>query len=143
MAPASRLLPPAASSGRRGSSHLYRRRGVRAGVRHSRRAPSRRLRRGARLWKNGRWRRESSSWAYLSNVSVAKDLQRNGLGYALVDKSKKLAREWGITDLYVHVAINNEAAKKLCNKCGFVYESEEPAWNGRLGFLTGFLFGSI
>lgn len=53
------------------------------------------------------------------------------MGYALVDKSKKLAREWGITDLYVHVAINNEAAQKLYNKCGFVYESEEPAWKAR------------
>ncbi|KAL5232523.1 hypothetical protein ABZP36_031299 [Zizania latifolia] len=58
--------------------------------------------------------------------STSKDLQRNWLGYALVDKcKKKLAREWGITDLYVHVAINNEAAKKLYSKCGFVYESEE------------------
>jgi RimJ/RimL family protein N-acetyltransferase len=37
----------------------------------------------------------------------------------------------GITDLYVHVAINNEAAQKLYNKCGFVYESEEPAWKAR------------
>uniref|UniRef100_A0A0D9X5Y4 N-acetyltransferase domain-containing protein n=1 Tax=Leersia perrieri TaxID=77586 RepID=A0A0D9X5Y4_9ORYZ len=73
----------------------------------------------------------SHARAYLSNVCVAKELQRNGLGYALVDKSKKLAREWGITDLYVHVAINNEAAQKLYNKCGFVYESEEPAWKAR------------
>ncbi|XP_052164448.1 uncharacterized protein LOC127781525 [Oryza glaberrima] len=73
----------------------------------------------------------SHTRAYLSNVCVAKELQRNGLGYALVDKSKKLAREWGITDLYVHVAINNEAAQKLYNKCGFVYESEEPAWKAR------------
>lgn len=69
--------------------------------------------------------------AYLSNVCVAKELQRNGLGYALVDKSKKLAREWGITDLYVHVAIHNEAAQKLYKKSGFVYESEEPAWKAR------------
>uniref|UniRef100_A0A0E0LSZ4 N-acetyltransferase domain-containing protein n=1 Tax=Oryza punctata TaxID=4537 RepID=A0A0E0LSZ4_ORYPU len=73
----------------------------------------------------------SHTRAYLSNVCVAKELQRNGLGYSLVDKSKKLAREWGITDLYVHVAINNEAAQKLYNKCGFVYESEEPAWKAR------------
>ncbi|KAG8046862.1 hypothetical protein GUJ93_ZPchr0008g13060 [Zizania palustris] len=37
----------------------------------------------------------SHTRAYLSNVCVAKELQRNGLGYALVDKSKKLAHEWG------------------------------------------------
>ena len=37
----------------------------------------------------------------------------------------------GITDLYVHVAINNEAAQKLYMKSGFVYESEEPAQKAR------------
>lgn len=73
----------------------------------------------------------SHTRAYLSNVCVAKELQRNGLGSALVDKSKGLARQWGITDLYVHVAINNEAAQRLYMKCGFVYESEEPAWKAR------------
>ncbi|XP_026658258.1 uncharacterized protein LOC103701680 isoform X3 [Phoenix dactylifera] len=69
--------------------------------------------------------------AYLSNVCVAKELQRNGLGYALVSKSKKVAREWGIGDLYVHVAVDNEAAQKLYQKSGFVYENEEPAWQAR------------
>ncbi|XP_010913599.1 GCN5-related N-acetyltransferase 7, chloroplastic isoform X4 [Elaeis guineensis] len=69
--------------------------------------------------------------AYLSNVCVAKELQRNGLGYALVSKSKKVAREWGISDLYVHVAVDNEAAQKLYQKSGFVYENEEPAWQAR------------
>lgn len=69
--------------------------------------------------------------AYLSNVCVAKELQRNGLGYALVAKSKEVAREWGITDLYVHVAVDNKAAKKLYEKSGFVYENEEPAWQSR------------
>ncbi|XP_066330181.1 GCN5-related N-acetyltransferase 7, chloroplastic-like isoform X1 [Miscanthus floridulus] len=69
--------------------------------------------------------------AYLSNVCVAKELQKKGLGYTLVDKSKKLAREWGITDLYVHVAIDNIAGQKLYEKSGFVYEGEEPAWKAR------------
>ncbi|PVH34369.1 hypothetical protein PAHAL_8G207400 [Panicum hallii] len=74
---------------------------------------------------------DSQTRAYLSNVCVAKELQKKGLGYALVDKSKKLAREWGITDLYVHVAINNIAGQKLYKKSGFVYEGEEPAWKAR------------
>lgn len=33
--------------------------------------------------------------AYLSNVCVAKELHRNGLGYALVSKAKSVAAEWG------------------------------------------------
>ncbi|ONI27625.1 hypothetical protein PRUPE_1G097300 [Prunus persica] len=69
--------------------------------------------------------------AYLSNVCVAKELHRNGLGYALVAKSKLVAQEWGISDLYVHVAVDNEPAKKLYMKSGFVYEKDEPAWQAR------------
>ncbi|KAM5554036.1 hypothetical protein ABKV19_025994 [Rosa sericea] len=69
--------------------------------------------------------------AYLSNVCVAKELHRNGLGHALVAKSKLVAREWGISDLYVHVAVDNEPAKQLYTKSGFVYESDEPAWQAR------------
>ncbi|XP_010265289.1 PREDICTED: uncharacterized protein LOC104603058 isoform X2 [Nelumbo nucifera] len=69
--------------------------------------------------------------AYLSNVCVAKELHRNGVGYAVVAKAKELSQEWGITDLYVHVAIDNEPARKLYIKSGFVYENDEPAWQAR------------
>ncbi|KAG6531660.1 uncharacterized protein LOC122052771 [Zingiber officinale] len=69
--------------------------------------------------------------AYLSNVCVASELQRNGLGYAIVTKSKIVAYSWGINDLYVHVAVDNEAAKNLYRKTGFVYENEEPTWQAR------------
>lgn len=69
--------------------------------------------------------------AYLSNVCVAKELHRNGVGYKLIEKSKVVAREWGITDMYVHVTVVNEAAKRLYMKSGFVQESAEPAWQAR------------
>ncbi|XP_019157295.1 PREDICTED: uncharacterized protein LOC109153859 isoform X2 [Ipomoea nil] len=69
--------------------------------------------------------------AYLSNVCVAKELRRNGLGYALIAQARMVAEEWGMSDLYVHVAIDNEPALNLYKKCGFVYESEEPAWQAR------------
>ncbi|XP_050373539.1 uncharacterized protein LOC126791171 [Argentina anserina] len=69
--------------------------------------------------------------AYLSNVCVANELLRNGLGHALVAKSKMVAKDWGISDLYVHVAVDNEPAKQLYTKSGFVYESDEPAWQAR------------
>lgn len=69
--------------------------------------------------------------AYLSNVCVAKELHRNGLAYALIEKSKLVAYDWGITDLYVHVAVDNEPAKNLYIKSGFVHESDEPAWQAR------------
>ncbi|KVI11770.1 uncharacterized protein LOC112506954 [Cynara cardunculus var. scolymus] len=68
---------------------------------------------------------------YLSNVCVVKECQRNGLGLLLVEKSKSVAQDWGISDLYVHVAVDNNAARNLYTKCGFTYESEEPAWQAR------------
>ncbi|KAK1388294.1 Acyl-CoA N-acyltransferases (NAT) superfamily protein [Heracleum sosnowskyi] len=69
--------------------------------------------------------------AYLSNVCVAEELYRNGLGYSLVTESKRIAGDWGISDLYVHVAFDNEAAKNLYIKSGFVHENDEPAWQAR------------
>ncbi|XP_016685517.1 uncharacterized protein [Gossypium hirsutum] len=69
--------------------------------------------------------------AYLSNVCVARELHRNGLGYDIVTKSKIVAEEWGITDLYVHVAVGNEPAKNLYMKSGFIHENNEPAWQAR------------
>ncbi|XP_050219527.1 uncharacterized protein LOC126669928 [Mercurialis annua] len=69
--------------------------------------------------------------AYLSNVCVAKELHRQGLAYELVAKSKLVAQQWGITDIYVHVAVDNEPAKKLYMKSGFVFENDEPAWQAR------------
>ncbi|GAB2267475.1 hypothetical protein Dimus_002458 [Dionaea muscipula] len=69
--------------------------------------------------------------AYLSSVCVAKELQRNGVGYALISKSKAIAEEWGIIHLYVHVAADNEPAKRLYLKSGFIHESDEPVQEAR------------
>lgn len=41
--------------------------------------------------------------AYLSNVCVAKELQRNGLGYALIGESKTVAHSWGDCLYYVYI----------------------------------------
>ncbi|KAK2978156.1 hypothetical protein RJ640_024138 [Escallonia rubra] len=70
--------------------------------------------------------------AYLSNVCVAKEMLRNGIGYTLVTNSKMVAEDWGVSDLYVHVAVDNEPAKNLYMKSGFVYESDEPARQARI-----------
>ncbi|KAK6136274.1 hypothetical protein DH2020_029973 [Rehmannia glutinosa] len=54
--------------------------------------------------------------AYISNVCVAKELHRNGLGYELIAESKRVAEDW---------------AKNLYIKSGFTLESDEPAWQAR------------
>lgn len=64
--------------------------------------------------------------AYLSNVCTAKAAQRQGVAAALIESVTREARQQGIKYLYVHVAQNNQAAKKLyCTRCGFHEEQKE------------------
>ncbi|XP_057815168.2 GCN5-related N-acetyltransferase 7, chloroplastic isoform X2 [Cryptomeria japonica] len=69
--------------------------------------------------------------AYLTNVCVAQELQRKGIGSALIRQAVKIAEQWGMTDLYVHVEVDNDGARCLYEKSGFIYESGEPAWRAR------------
>ncbi|XP_024541192.1 uncharacterized protein LOC9648199 isoform X2 [Selaginella moellendorffii] len=72
--------------------------------------------------------------AYISNFCVAQEARRKGVGTALVREAKRTAREWGVSDLYVHVVTSNEPAFKLYTKSGFVFEAEEtPAESHLLG----------
>ncbi|KAF7152540.1 hypothetical protein RHSIM_Rhsim01G0011300 [Rhododendron simsii] len=41
-----------------------------------------------------------------------------------------------MSDLYAHAAVDNEAAKNMYMKSGFVYESDEPALKTRYGHLA-------
>ncbi|KAI5077235.1 hypothetical protein GOP47_0007059 [Adiantum capillus-veneris] len=69
---------------------------------------------------------------YLSNVCVAKAFQRNGVGTRLIKYARMLALKQGISDLYTHVAVDNESAKRLYIRSGFVLEKEERASEARL-----------
>ena len=52
--------------------------------------------------------------AYLSNVCVAKELHRNGLGYALIAKSKMVAEDWGNKFLHPIFIVEFCSASRLC-----------------------------
>lgn len=69
---------------------------------------------------------------YLSNVCVAEDFQKRGIGSALIKHTMSLAQLWGISDLYTHVEAKNENARRLYDKTGFVIENEENASEARL-----------
>ncbi|MCO5577641.1 hypothetical protein L7F22_031472 [Adiantum nelumboides] len=69
---------------------------------------------------------------YLSNVCVTKAVQRNGVGTKLIKHAQMLALKEGISNLYTHVAVDNESAKRLYVKSGFVLEREERASDARL-----------
>ncbi|KAL3701340.1 hypothetical protein R1sor_019362 [Riccia sorocarpa] len=68
---------------------------------------------------------------YLSNVCVAEEARRRGVGMVLVEHAKTIAKLWGVSDLYVHVVVENISARKLYEKAGFVYEKEESVKEAR------------
>ncbi|CAM6093618.1 unnamed protein product [Calypogeia fissa] len=69
--------------------------------------------------------------AYLSNVCVAKEVRRRGVGLLLMQYVKKTVKLWGISDLYVHVVVDNISARQLYEKAGFIYEKEEAVKDAR------------
>ncbi|KAG6543994.1 hypothetical protein Mapa_014618 [Marchantia paleacea] len=69
--------------------------------------------------------------AYLSNVCVAEEVRRRGVGMELVEYAKESAKLWGISYLYVHVVVENISARKLYEKAGFEYEKEESVKEAR------------
>ncbi|CAK9279398.1 unnamed protein product [Sphagnum jensenii] len=69
---------------------------------------------------------------YLSNVCVAPQVHKRGIGAALLQRAQEVAQLWGVTDLYVHVVANNQAAMMLYTKGGFLYEKEETVSHARM-----------
>lgn len=65
--------------------------------------------------------------AYLANVCTASVARRRGVGEALVQKARSLAREWGVEQMYVHTQAVNEIARRFYQRLGFVVEKEETA----------------
>ncbi|KAH9561043.1 hypothetical protein CY35_06G141600 [Sphagnum magellanicum] len=69
---------------------------------------------------------------YLSNVCVAPQVRKRGVGAALLHRAQEIAQSWGVTDLYVHVVASNQAAVLLYTKGGFLYEKEETVSQARM-----------
>ena len=50
-----------------------------------------------------------------------------GVARRLIEAAESLAKERGLSHMYVHVVIDNEAAQALYSGCGFEVEREESA----------------
>ena len=71
---------------------------------------------------------ERKNRAYLSNVCVLMSLRKRGVARSMIEGACAYASELGVTHMYVHVAEDNLAARKLYEeKCGFSIEQNEPA----------------
>jgi GNAT superfamily N-acetyltransferase len=65
--------------------------------------------------------------AYLSNVCVLPAARRTGLGRRLMNRAMRVAHQWGVERLYVHVVADNDGAKTFYLDLGFEVEAEESA----------------
>ena len=65
--------------------------------------------------------------AYLANVCVAPAGRRRGVGAALLERARALARDWECDGLFVHSLVVNEVAERFYLGAGFVVEAEEGA----------------
>lgn len=65
--------------------------------------------------------------AYLANVCTADAAKRRGVGAALLQHARDIARENHADDLFVHTMAVNEIARSFYEKNGFVVEKEETS----------------
>ena len=71
---------------------------------------------------------------YLSNLAVHTQFRRLGVAQQLLNRCELIARQWGFSQLYLHVLENNDRARRLYSKAG--YRLHQTDWN-----WTSVLFG--
>jgi len=67
----------------------------------------------------GAYRRESSTRASVHRVGVHPDVQRRGIGRALMAELEDRARRVGIMSLHLDTSIGQVAAQQLYTSCGY------------------------
>lgn len=76
----------------------------------------------------------SSLWSnnpqtpYISNLAVAQNYRRLGIGSQLLTACEQVALDWGYTETRLHVLDRNESAKQLYCKNGYQISGVEPNW---------------
>jgi ribosomal-protein-alanine N-acetyltransferase len=73
--------------------------------------------------------------AHLLNISVTPNMQKRGLGTALLDHLSSVALDFGATQMFLEVRASNEAGLRLYDKWGFARigrrKAYYPALDGR------------
>lgn len=83
--------------------------------------------------------RSASFWSnepqhpYISNLAVAEDYRRLGIGSQLLVKCEEIALDWGYTETRLHVLDRNDSAKQLYCHNGYQISQIEANW-GNLWF---------
>ena len=66
---------------------------------------------------------------YLNDLFVCEDFRKKGIAEALINKSIEFAKENSAARITLCTQIENEAAKNLYNKCGFVKNTAYDYFN--------------
>jgi ribosomal protein S18 acetylase RimI-like enzyme len=75
------------------------------------------------------WQLRSSDYPYLSNLAVNPEYRRQGIAQQLLSSCEQTAREWGLSEIYLHVLENNHAARQLYYQAGYRLEQVEWDWS--------------
>lgn len=78
------------------------------------------------------WQLPSSDYPYLSNLAVHPEYRRQGVAQELLGSCEKTAREWGFSEIYLHVLENNHAARQLYYQAGYRLEQVDGHWSNWL-----------
>lgn len=70
----------------------------------------------------------SPQYPYISNLAVAQDYRRLGVGTKLLAACQQTALEWGYQETRLHVLDRNESAKQLYYQNGYQIAQIEPNW---------------
>lgn len=71
------------------------------------------------------WSVSSFQYPYISNLAVRTESRRLGMARELLLTCEKVAKEWGFTNMYLHVLEENHRARQLYAKLGYqIYRTE-------------------
>ena len=79
------------------------------------------------------WWSASPQYPYISNLAVAEDFRRLGIGSKLLAKCEQTALDWGYQETRLHVLDRNDTAKQLYCGSGYQISQIESNW-GNLWF---------
>jgi ribosomal protein S18 acetylase RimI-like enzyme len=68
-------------------------------------------------------------YAYISNLAVSRDFRRRGVAQQLLVNCERLTKEWGYTELHLHVMGDNTRGRNLYEKLGYEIVSRELVWS--------------
>lgn len=80
------------------------------------------------------WSTKTQPYLYISNLAVRPAYRRRGVALRMLTACEQIARDWGFSDLYLHVLETNEDARRLYQKAGYQIEGIDTG-------ISNILFG--